>query len=134
MVEKAFVDTNIFLYAMEAHPKFGLISKRILQRIDKKEPAVISLINLGEICWWLEKHRRANEIEEKIRLVQSILNLEIVMVTLEDFLTSARFVKEYGMEFNDCLYLAVMKRLGISKIYSNDEHFDRVEWVIRCFK
>ncbi|MDI6807098.1 MAG: type II toxin-antitoxin system VapC family toxin [Candidatus Aenigmarchaeota archaeon] len=134
MVEKAFVDTNIFLYAMEAHPKFGKTAKKILIRIDRKEPAIISLINIGEICWWLEKHRRESEIEEKIKLICSILNLEIISLILEDFLLASKFVVKYKLDFNDCLYLAVMKRFGIKKIYSNDTHFDKVEWVKRSFE
>lgn len=39
----------------------------------------------------------------------------------------------YNIDFNDCLYLSVMHRLGIAEIYSNDTHFDKVEWVSRVF-
>lgn len=131
--ERNFVDTNIFLYAIQAHPRFGSPSGEILGRIDKGERAVTSLINLAEICWWLERHGKKDRIEDELRLITSILNLEVVPLTLEDFLSASRFIKEHGMDFNDCLMLAVMRRLNIKGIYSNDPDFDKVGWLRRSF-
>jgi|Deesub1362A_J573_1020465.scaffolds.fasta_scaffold01653_19 predicted nucleic acid-binding protein len=129
---RKFVDTNIFLYAIQANPEFGKRSKEILKRVDEGEKAVTSLINLAEICWWLEKHGSRDKIEEELRLINSILNLEIIPVTTDDLLLAAKFVKEYSIDFNDCISLAVMKRMKISTICSNDRDFDRT-WVKRSF-
>lgn len=131
--ERYFVDTNIFLYAIQAHPEFGGQCKEILKRIDRGERAITSLISLAEICWWLERHGKADQIENEIRLITSILNLEIAPLVLEDFLLASKFVNEYGIDFNDCLALAVMKRLGIKGVYSNDQEFDKVRWLKRSF-
>jgi predicted nucleic acid-binding protein len=128
-----FVDTNIFLYTVQAHPKFGEKSKEILSRIEGGEKGVTSLINLAEICWWMEKHKKEKELEEIVRLISSILNLEIVPLTLKDFFLASRFITSYSIDFNDCLCLAVMKRLGLNMIYSNDSDFDKVEWIKREF-
>ncbi|MEA2053567.1 MAG: type II toxin-antitoxin system VapC family toxin [Candidatus Thermoplasmatota archaeon] len=130
---KRFVDTNIFLYVIQGHPEFGERSKRILKRIDEKEEAVTSQINLGEICWWLEKHKRRKEIEEKIKLISSILYLEIVPPNIDDFLLASKYIKKYQIDFNDCISLAVMKRMNIDTIYSNDKDFDKT-WVKREFR
>jgi predicted nucleic acid-binding protein len=132
--ERNFVDTNIFLYAIQAHPQFGRTSKGILRRIDGGEKAATSLINLAEICWWLERHGKRNLIEDELRLITSIINLEITPLALEDFMRAGRFVEEYGIDFNDCLMIATMERLGIEGIYSNDPDFDKVEWLKRKFK
>lgn len=132
--ERNFLDTNIFLYVIQAHPLFGKVSKEILKRVDKGEKATTSLINLAEICWWMEKHGRRDQIEDELRLVASILNLELVPLTLEDFFLAGRLVRKYNIDFNDCLALAAMKKLGIEKIYSNDPDFDKVEWIKREFR
>jgi len=132
--ERNFVDTNIFLYVVQGHPQFGRASKEILERIDKCEKAITSLINLAEICWWLERHGKRDQIENELKLVASILNLELVPLAVEDFLIASKFAKEYKIDFNDCLALAMMKRLGIKKIYSNDPDFDKVGWLRREFK
>jgi predicted nucleic acid-binding protein len=130
---RRFVDTNIFLYVIQGHPEFGELSKRILERIDEEEEAVTSQINLAEVCWWLEKHKRKKEIEEKIKLISSILYLEIVSLSMDDFLLASEFVKEYQIDFNDCISLAVMKRMNMDTIYSNDKDFDKT-WVKREFR
>jgi predicted nucleic acid-binding protein len=132
--ERNFVDSNIFLYVVQAHPQFGKVSRAILRRIDKGEKAVTSLVNLAEICWWLEKHGKKDQIEDELKLVTSILNLEIASLTPEDFLLAGKLVKEHGIDFNDCIILSVMRRLEIKRIYSNDPDFDRVEWVNREFE
>ena len=65
-------------------------------------------------------------------IINSILNLEIVPLMIDDFLLAAKFVKEYSIDFNDGVCLAVMKRMKIGTIYSNDKDFDRT-WVERRF-
>ena len=132
--ERNFVDTNIFLYAVQAYPQFGKMSRAILERIDKGEKAVTSLINLAEICWWLERHGKSDQMEDELRLAAAVLNLELAPLAIEDFLLASRFVKEYKIDFNDCLALAMMKRLGVKKIYSNSPDFDRVGWIRREFR
>ncbi len=129
---RRFVDTNVFIYAIQGHPEFGEVSKIILERIDSGEKAVTSQINLAEVCWWLEKHKRSEEIEEEIKLISSIFHLEIIPLDMRDFIAASEFVKKYKIDFNDCISLAVMKRMNISTIYSNDRDFDRT-WIKRKF-
>ncbi|KXB06145.1 hypothetical protein AKJ53_01205 [candidate division MSBL1 archaeon SCGC-AAA382F02] len=131
--ERSFVDANIFLYAIQGHPEFGKTSKKVLKRIDENEEAVTSVITLAEVCWWLEKHKQISKIQEQIKLILSIFNLNIVQITQEDFLNGAELIRELDIDFNDCLNLAVMRRLGIGKIYSNDSDFDKANWVERVF-
>lgn len=129
---RKFVDTNIFIYAITSHPKYGEISRNILERIDRGEEAVTSIINIAEICWWLEKYGKKSEIEEILLLINSILGLEIIPVRMEDFLVASKFIMKYGIDFNDCLSLAVMKRFDVDTIYSNDKDFDKT-WIKREF-
>lgn len=132
--KRSFVDTNIFLYAIQKHPKFGETSKKILEKIDRgEEEAVTSIITLAEVCWWLEKHKKTDEIKEKIELILSIFNLKIVNPDCEDFLKGAELTRRLGINFNDCLNLALMERLEIDEIYSNDSDFEKMDWIERKF-
>lgn len=124
---RRFVDTNVFIYAMQGHPEFGEVSKKILERIDRGEKAVTSLMNIAEVCWWLEKHKMAEKIEEKVKLISSIFCLEIAPLELSDFMEASRLVKRYRIDFNDCLSIALMKRMNINTIYSNDRDFDKAQ-------
>jgi len=68
-----FVETNIFLHAMTAHPEFGHVAKRILGRIDSGDEAATSSSVIAEVCARLECHRRKPEVgtffPERRRLV-----------------------------------------------------------------
>lgn len=130
---RSFVDANIFLYAIQGHPEFGKTSKRVLKRIDEEEEAATSIVTLAEVCWWLEKHRQVSNMHEQIKLILSIFNLDVVQITQEDFLKGSELIGELEIDFNDCLNLAVMGRLEIDKVYSNDSDFDKVSWVERIF-
>jgi predicted nucleic acid-binding protein len=59
-----FIETNIFLYVITAHPEFGPKAKRILERIDSGEQAMASSLVIAEVCAWLEYHKRRTEIED----------------------------------------------------------------------
>ena len=41
---KRFVDTNVFVYALTGHPKFGETARTILQRIEAGETALTSTL------------------------------------------------------------------------------------------
>lgn len=131
---KRFVDSNVFLYALQAHPRYGTTAKNILERIDTEEAAVTSLINIGEVCWWLESHQKGDVVKEKIELIDALLHLQIEPLSLEDFLKAAALKKTYNIDFNDRLSLAIMERKQIKEIYSNDSDFDKVEGIERIFK
>jgi len=75
----------------------------------------------------------AGEIEEKIKLIRSIFYLEIVPMETGDFTEASRLVKRYRMGFNDCLALALMKRLNMDTIYSANRDFDKTR-VKRMFE
>lgn len=124
MEEKRFVDTDIFIYAMQGHPEFGTVARRILERIDREEAAVTSHMNISEVCSWLEKNGMAGEIGEKIKLIRSIFYLEIATLEMGDFVEASRLIKKYGLDFNDCITLALMKRMNIDTIYSTNTDFD----------
>jgi len=94
---------------------------------------VTSLMNIAEVCRWLEKHGMAGEIEEKIKLIRSIFYLEIAPPEMSDFTEASRLVKRYRMDFNDCITLALMKRMNMDTIYSTNRDFDKTR-VRRIFE
>jgi predicted nucleic acid-binding protein len=54
---KRFVDTNVFVYSMTEHPKFGETAKAILERIERGEEALTSTLVLCEVSWVLEARK-----------------------------------------------------------------------------
>lgn len=130
-----FVETNIFLYVITAHPEFGVPAKRILGRIDSGEDAFTSSLVIAEVCTWLEYHKRKREIGTFLAAVGSYPTLRKSETTYADELRADELERIYPrLEFFDRVYLAQMERLKLKEIYSNDRAFDRVRGIKRVFE
>ena len=130
-----FVETNVFLYTIMAHPDFGSVAKVILERIERGEEAVTSSLVVAEVCAWLEYHGMKDKIETFFKSLESYPTLTKCETTYEDELKAKELESRYShLEFFDRVYLAQMQRLKLTDIYSNDRGFDRVKEVKRIFK
>ena len=123
-----FIDTNIFIYALTAHPKFGKVAKNILERIQNGESAITSTLVLCEVAWVLETMGKQGDINPSLEKIMSYKALNIVNFNEDDLLMGANNMKTENLDFNDGVNLALMMRLGVSEIYSNDQkHFGNVD-------
>ncbi len=129
-----FVDTNVFIYALTAHPSFGEVARSILTRIEEGESALTSTLVLCEVAWVLESMGRQGEIKPTLEKILSYRSLEIVDFTGDDLLLGANNMAREGVDFNDGVNLALMMRLGVSEVYSNDQrHLGKVDLVRLVF-
>ena len=123
-----FVDSNVFIYALTAHPHFGKTAKNILERIEKGEAAVASTLVLCEIAWVLEAMGRQGDIKPTLEKILSYKTLEVVDFNEDDLLMGASNMAAENIDFNDGVNLALMMRLGVSEVYSNDQkHLGKLE-------
>jgi predicted nucleic acid-binding protein len=130
-----FLDTNIFVYTLTAHPRFGKISKDILERIEKGERAVTSTLVLCEVAWVLEAMGRQGDIKPTLEEIMSYRTLEVVACTQDDLLVGASNMATENIDFNDGVNLALMMRLGIYEVYSNDQkHLGKLDYLKLIFK
>ncbi|MHA1364664.1 MAG: type II toxin-antitoxin system VapC family toxin [Candidatus Freyarchaeota archaeon] len=132
---KRFVDTNVFVYALTGHPKFGETARTILQRIEAGETVLTSTLVLCEIAWVLEAMGKQSEIKPTLEKILSYGSLEIVGFDTDDMLTGARNMLTYHLDFNDGVNVAIMERNGINEVYSNDKkHLGKVDFLKLIFK
>lgn len=129
-----FVDANIFIYSVTAHPLFGKTAKKILERINNGEPAVTSTIVLCEVAWVLEAMGKQSSIKSTLEKIMSFKNLKLVGFSEDDLLVGANNAGTEHLDFNDGVNLALMMRLGITEIYSNDQkHFGKLDFIELVF-
>jgi predicted nucleic acid-binding protein len=128
------VDTNIFVYAVTAHPRFGEVAKGILERIEHGEVAVTSTLVLCEVAWVLEAMGRQGDIKATLEKISSYNSLEVVEVSEDDLLVGANNMSAQNVDFNDGVNLALMMRLGVSEVYSNDiKHLGKLDFLKLIF-
>ncbi|HKZ93492.1 MAG TPA: type II toxin-antitoxin system VapC family toxin [Candidatus Bathyarchaeia archaeon] len=129
-----FLETNIFLYVITAHPNFGSVAKAIFQRIEEGEAAATSSLVVAEVCAWLEYHKLDDKIGLLFKILQSYSTLTVIETTYNDEVKAKDLESHYPkLEFFDRVYLAQMNRLKIPEIYSNDKGFDKVKEIKRLF-
>jgi len=132
---KRFVDTNVFIYSVTGHPCFGEKAKRILKRLERGEEAVTSTLVLCEVSWVLEAMGRQGDIKSALEKILSFKSLEVVGFDADDLLVGANNMELYGVDFNDGLNVAVMTRIGVSEVYSNDlKHLGKMDFLRLIFE
>lgn len=131
-----FIDSNVFIYHIDKNPVFGETSKRILQRVERGEETVSSTLVLEEVLIHVEQEYSVREIRTVLYSILSYVNLRIVPYTVEDMLRAIEILGDvdFTVDWDDAVIAAVMERLGIKEIYSNDHHFDRIPLVKRVFE
>jgi predicted nucleic acid-binding protein len=141
LVEKSkmtyYIDTNIFIYAIENHPKYGKSCARILRDIqEKKIESSASVLVLVELISVLVKLNKVLSSKEEAKLVirdniAAIQSLPIIWMDL-DFLTIERAASyDYPINGVDYLHIASMELNSLTEILSADRELDKVESIRR---
>ena len=127
-----YVDVNIFVYWLGNHPEFGETACNWIKKIDnsKQKKYVTSSLTLYEtlviIAGLSGKNLRDKAFTEAV--VSSMIHIKglaIEPLTSEDFIKAVDLMKDYNIDHEDALHLAVALRKGAQEIISNDIDFDR---------
>jgi predicted nucleic acid-binding protein len=126
-----YVDINIFVYWLGNHPKFGKTAFEWIKKIENSPRGeyVTSSLTLYEILIILaglagKNLRDKNLVEEVVSSVTRIKGLTIEPLKTEDFNKALDLMKEYPLDYEDALHLAVATRAHAREIVSNDKDFD----------
>lgn len=152
--QKVFVDANIYLFNALDNRKYGEISTRFLERIEKGEiKAVTNVLVLNEVAFkiliaelsnhsekfniWIAKELlKSKEISKNaykpvkryMTYLKGLESLEITEITPRIAFSSADLGQRYGLLPSDSYHVATMKELEVKYIVTDDADFKRVEW------
>ena len=130
-----FLDANFFInFYVETNDNHKR-AKEIMKLIKNKEK-IISKLVIMEVITVL--NIRLKQDSELISKVYKELNQDYKILIDNDFYDKGFniLVKELNenndrVPLFDCVYMALMRKLGIKEIVSFDEHFDNKEEIIR---
>jgi len=132
-----YLDTNVIVYAIENHPKYGKKCKEILENIEAgKEKVCSSLMALVEIIGVLVrinrvlKRRKEKELDVR-KNVDALLSLPIDWVDLSLVVIRRAAEYRYPIAGTDYVHLASAELYGAEEVLSADEELDKVPWVKR---
>ncbi len=132
MVERKYIDVNVFVYWLGRHPEYGERSREWIRRIENgsRGEYITSALTLHELAVVLSGLAAATLKDPEliwaiVNAVTALPGLEIVPLEKSDHLKAVKLMKEYRLDYEDSLHLAVMLRMRAEKIVSNDADFDR---------
>jgi predicted nucleic acid-binding protein len=131
-----YIDTNVFVYAIENHPKYGKSCARILSEIqEKKMEAASSILVLVELISVLVKLNKilSSRGEKKLVIadnIAAVLSLPIIWIDL-DLLVIETAAYGYGISGVDYAHIASMEVNSISEVISADQELDKVKSIKR---
>ena len=132
-----YIDTNVIIYAIESHTKYGEKCKNVLKAIESAELEVsASTLILVEVINVLCKLNRILEEAGKEELnirknIDAILSMPIKWIEL-DFAIIRR-ASEYKFKVSgiDYVHIASMEFNLVDEVISADEELDKIDFVKR---
>jgi hypothetical protein len=129
-----FIDANVFIYAIlkpkrMLSPDENLIktnAKIILERVNKGEHVLTSVIHLSEVANVLEDAVTQSFSIKFIIDLLSRSNIIVAPVSKEHYLSAAIVAENKRVSVNDALASVIMKEHDMIEIYSFDKHFDNL--------
>ena len=119
---RAFVDTNILMYAQDAstgakHDR----ARQLVEQLWESGSGVLSTQVLQELCVNVRrKVRKPLSSQETHRLVQNYLNWQIVVNDTVAIVQALDFEKSYQVSFWSALILQAAETAGVEVLYSED--------------
>ena len=132
-----YLDTNVIIYAIESHPKYGEKCKNILKAVEDGELEVCaSTLILVEVINVLCKLNRVLEEAGKEKLsirknIDAILSLPIKWIELDFAIVRRASEYEFKVSGTDYVHVASMELNLVNEIISADEELDKIDFIKR---
>lgn len=132
-----YLDTNIIVYALENHPKYGKSCKKILSNIESEKLKVCSsILVLVEFLNVLTKINKILKKENKKQLdiaknVDAVLSLPIVWFDLNFFTIKRASSYDFSVSGVDYIHIATMELNDVKEVISADKELDKVDFIKR---
>ncbi|MFB6231201.1 MAG: type II toxin-antitoxin system VapC family toxin [Salinibacter sp.] len=122
---RVYLDTNVFIYAVEGFDRFNEVISTLFSAIDRGEiEAITSELTLAEAL--VEPFREGNERYQQIyrETLQDRASFRLVPVTRPLLVESARLRASTGLRLPDAIHLATAREAECTTLVANDDDFE----------
>lgn len=130
----AFIDTNIFMYAIggdhaNKEPSQNIVDQLVENRIE-------GAINVEVLQEVLYRYSAIGRPKVGYELFDTLVHTFSIIWPIEkgDLTEARRLQERHGVKTRDAIHAATMKRNGVNTLYSFDRDFDRVPGLQRIQK
>ena len=126
----AFVDANVVIHATGTDAGLRALCAEICRDSALSGDRLMTSAEvLQEILWVRQRTRGLESARLALRIATE--SFRVVPLLAEDVLASADYPEIPGLQARDRIHLAVMERLGITRIVSTDRAFDLADGISR---
>jgi uncharacterized protein len=129
---RAFIDTNVFLYAAGGvHPQRARCVQVLRNLAEGKLDGIINSEVVQEILYVVSRRGR---LDDALTLAAHVSSLfpNLLPVTRGDILEACNLLRRYPrLSIRDAIHAATMTQNGITQIISVDHDFDQIEGIRR---
>lgn len=121
------LDTSIFIYALEAHPKYAVLADQVFGWLEEPgNGAVTSTITMTELLVQPYRDEDQERVDAFYSLLSTYPNLTWIPPDLEVADLAARLRARYRLRTPDALQAATAVRSGATGLVTNDPALERV--------
>jgi predicted nucleic acid-binding protein len=126
--ERIGLDTNVFIYFLEYHPRYGAWCASLFDRIERgQNSAVTSTVTLLELLVQPYRDQKAELAQKIFALASTYPKLEWVSVTMNIADRAAELRARYRLSTPDAIQLATAIGHNATRFYGNDRGLRRVK-------
>lgn len=133
MPPATFIDANVPIYAAGREHPYREPCIQVLAAVnDNPEAFVTNAEVFQEIMHHYRRTERWDAGQTVVESFAAMMRGRVASVTVDDVLAAGQLARtHHGLSTRDLLHLAVMHRLGVTRIVTADADFGRVPGVIR---
>lgn len=118
---RVYLDTNIFIYALEGYSTFRAVLTTLFGALDRCELAAItSELTLAEVLVKPFSDRSIERERAYLQILQPSTSLQMVPVSRDVLIAAARLRAETTMKLPDAIHAATAQITGCSYFLTND--------------
>ena len=129
---EGYIDVNVFVYWLGGHPVYGKMSYEWIKKfeVSSRGKYVTSTLTLYQTIIIVaglagKGLNDVNLVESVVSAIGNLPGLEIIPFNFKDIEKALALMKDYNLDYEDALHLAIAIKCGVKEIISNDKDFDR---------
>ncbi|MDH4185893.1 MAG: PIN domain-containing protein [Nitrospira sp.] len=122
-----YLDTNVFVYALEGYDEFRQVLTALFQRIDRGLlQAVTSELTLAEVLVKPLLDRNQERETAYHHILRSSSSLQVIPITREVLIAAARLRAGEGLKLPDAIHAATATLTNCQQFLTNDTRFKNI--------
>ena len=132
MVERKYIDVNIFVYWLAGHPAYGDRARYWISEVERARrgeylTSSLTLYETAVIIAGLTNMSFKDKafIERLLDAITQLKGLDIVKLEVKDYMEALNLMDKYRLDLEDSIHLATALNHQAKIIISNDNDFDK---------